>query len=226
MLLDVPLRNCKELLDFGFTKSGLYVVQPGSEGGEFVVYCDMTLLGGGWTIIQRRLNGKLSFYKNYASYRNGFGDFAENLWLGLDKINRLTDSSNTDAPMELYIGLEAFFKRSTFSCFNQFSVGNEASGYLLKVSGYDQSSTAGDSMTFHNSQKFSTYDNDQDDHNTNCAETFKGGWWYRNCHKTNLNGVYYEEGRHSRVQDGLSWTAWVGDKHSLKSTLIAIRPKV
>ena len=219
--LDVPLRNCKELLDSGFTKSGLYVIKPGNEGGEFVVYCDMSILGGGWTIIQRRLNDKLSFYKTYAIYQNGFGDFAENFWLGLDKINRIT--ANSDTSMELYIGLEAFFGRSTFSLYNKFSVGDEASGYLMRVSGYDRSSTAGNSMFFHDNQRFSAYDKDQDQDDTNCAETFKGGWWYNNCHKTNLNGMYYVKGENSGVTDGLSWTTWVGNRHSLKSTLIAIR---
>ena len=218
-LLDIPLRNCKELQDSGFSKSGLYTVEPGNGVGQFVVYCDMTLLGGGWTVIQRRLNDKLSFYQNYASYQSGFGDFAENLWLGLDKISRLTSE-----PKELYIGLEAFFSSSTFSRYDKFSVGNEASGYRLTVDGFDQSSTAGDSMTFHSNQQFSTYDRDQDSHaSTHCAETFKGGWWYNNCHKTNLNGRYYGNGQHNGVGDGLSWTAWVGDRHSLKSTLIAIR---
>ena len=203
-------------MDSGFSKSGLYVIQPGNEGGEFVVYCDMTLLGGGWTIIQRRLNNK-----------NGFGDFAENLWLGLDKISRLTDSSDTDTPMELYVGLEAHFGRSKFSRYSDFSVGNEASGYRLRVSGFDRSSTAGDSMTFHSNMKFSTFDRDQDTHKSNCAQTFKGGWWYNDCHESNLNGVYYRssEGFYD-VRDGLSWTAWVGYRHSVKSTLIAIRPKI
>lgn len=220
----VPLRNCKELLDAGFSKSGLYVIQPGGQGGEFVVFCDMTLRGGGWTIIQRRLNNNLSFYKNYASYQNGFGDFAENFWLGLDKINRLTDSSN-----ELYIGLEAHFGHSTFSLYNDFSVGNEASGYRLTVRGFDKvPSTAGDSMAFHNNMKFSTPDRDQDgSKDESCAETFRGGWWYNNCHKSNLNGKYYGGlERYYHVPDGLSWSSWVGNKHSLKSTLIAIRPKI
>lgn len=208
-----------------FNKSGLYVVQPGA-GGEFVVYCDMTLLGGGWTVIQRRVNSKTSFHRNYAGYTNGFGDLAENFWLGLDKISRLT--SNSDGPMEIYFGLEAFFGVSASSNYRTFSVGNKETGYTLSISGYNRSSSAGDSMSFHNNQKFSAFDKDEDKHSRDhCAKKFRSGWWYKNCHVANLNGVYYDGGALSNryLPDGVSWGTWLGSKYSLKTTVIAIRQR-
>lgn len=199
------------------------MVQPGN-GGEFVVFCDMTLLGGGWTIIQRRLNGNTKFDRDYAAYKNGFGDFAENFWLGLDKINLLTQESNTQSTMEVYFGMKAFFGASSFSRYSSFSVGTEEDGYRLKISGFS-GGTAGNSMTFHNNQKFSTFDKDQDIHkNQHCAQSHKGGWWFKNCLSANLNGKYYESESSHNVDDGINWTAWLGPSNSLKSTLIAIRP--
>ena len=219
------MQNCKEILDDGvFNKSGLYVVQPAS-GGEFVVYCDMTLLGGGWTIIQRRLNSKLSFDRKYSSYKTGFGDFTENFWLGLDKISRLTEPENT---AEVYFGMQSFHGRSSHARYSVFSVGPESSGYKLRIDGFRGGSrNAGDSMSFYNGQKFSARDKDQDTNKSNyCKRSFNGyngGWWFKDCVYSSLNGKYYENGQHYYAVDGLSWRTWLGSTHSLKSTVIAIR---
>ena len=56
------------------------------------VYCDMNTDGGGWTVIQRRGDfGRPDdyFLRNWAEYRNGFGDPEEDFWLGLEAIHRL-----------------------------------------------------------------------------------------------------------------------------------------
>lgn len=194
-----------------------------------MVFCDMTLLGGGWTVIQRRINGDLKFDRNFVCYKNGFGDLWENFWLGLEKIHRLTQHCSTgDATMELYVGLEAFHSRvgDAFARYTDFQVMSEADGYKLLLKGYNASSTAGDSLSSHSSQKFSTYDTDQDKHSNNCAALYKGGWWYRNCHESNLNGIWYENGRLAdfHVPDGIIWESWIGDQYSLKNTVLAIRP--
>jgi len=46
----------------------------------------------GWILMQRKVTGgSVSFQKNWADYREGFGSAAgnDNYWLGLDKIYRL-----------------------------------------------------------------------------------------------------------------------------------------
>ena len=56
----------------------------------------------------------------------------------------------------------------------------------------------GDSLSYHQGRPFSTKDRDNDIAVTNCALSYKGAWWYKNCHRANLNGKYGES-RHSQV---------------------------
>lgn len=48
----------------------------------------------------------------------------------------------------------------------------------------------GDSMKYHNSRPFSTRDKNPEPLGFHCAKAYMGGWWYKNCYKVNLNGLY------------------------------------
>ena len=57
-------------------------------------------------------------------------------------------------------------------------IDSEDEGYCLHVGGY--TGTAGDSLSAHDGQKFTTVDRDNDDnYRYNCAENFKGAWWFK-----------------------------------------------
>ena len=44
-------------------------------------------------------------------------------------------------------------------------------------------------LDYHNGMAFTTTDRDQDLVSGNCAALYGGGgWWYKNCHRVNLNG--------------------------------------
>jgi len=67
--------------------------------------------------------------------------------------------------------------------------------------------------------KFSTRDQDNDASSSRtCAVEFKGGWWYKNCYDSNLNGVY------KGGDDGVEWYHWKGWWYSLRFTEMKIRP--
>ena len=86
------------------------------------------------------------------------------------------------------------------------------------------SGTAGDSFSAeHNGMAFTTKDSDNDISSDNCAQNFKGGWWYGKCHSSNLNGLYHH-GNHKSYADGVNWYHWKGHHYSLKKTEMKIRP--
>jgi hypothetical protein len=74
---------------------------------------------------------------------------------------------------------------------------------------------------------FTTRDSDNDRSGwRNCAEAFTGGWWFHDCHSSNLNGIYHN-GHYSTAEgdrDGVVWEAWKGLQESLKETVMRIRP--
>jgi len=86
------------------------------------------------------------------------------------------------------------------------------------------SGTAGDSLSNHRGSPFSTKDQDNDSRNKrNCAVLYKGAWWYKNCHESNLNGLYHH-GAHSSEGDGVNWYHWKRHKYSAKRAEMKIRP--
>lgn len=54
------------------------------------VFCDMETAGGGWTIIQRRKSGLVSFHRDWKQYKQGFGSIRGDFWLGNEHIHRLS----------------------------------------------------------------------------------------------------------------------------------------
>ncbi|XP_031556939.1 fibrinogen C domain-containing protein 1-like isoform X1 [Actinia tenebrosa] len=214
--IGVP-KNCAEVLRGGGKKSGVYTVDPDGKG-PFKVYCDQKTSGGGWTVFQKRQDGSVNFYRGWADYKNGFGDLKGEFWLGLDKINRLTYQTRN----RLRVELEDTKGNSAYAEYDYFAVTSERSKYKPSLGTY--SGTAGDSLSQHRGLAFTTKDRDNDsDKSRNCAVTFKGAWWYKACHHSNLNGLYHH-GKHKSYADGVNWYSWKGYKYSAKRAEMKIRP--
>ncbi|XP_052060853.1 ryncolin-2-like [Mytilus californianus] len=205
------VRDCSDL-DRKRYRSGVYKIYP-ARGAGFKAYCDMETDGGGWTVFQRRQDGKVDFYRGWEEYANGFGNLKTEFWLGNDKLYKLTSKGH----YELRVNLEDFNGDQAYAKYSTFYIADRSAKYRLTLNGY--SGTAGDSLKMHDKQAFSTKDKDNDIYSSNCAERFKGGWWYNKCYDSNLNGLYIGN---KKDDNGLLWYKWKGAQ-SMKNTSMMIR---
>ncbi|NXC81761.1 TENA protein, partial [Cercotrichas coryphoeus] len=207
-------KDCSQALLNGEATSGLYTIYlNGDRAQPLQVFCDMGEDGGGWIVFLRRQNGKQDFYKNWNTYVAGFGDPKDEFWIGLENLHKITSQGQYELRVDLRDKGD-----TAYAVYERFSVGDAKSRYRLRVDGY--SGTAGDSMTYHNGRSFSTFDKDHDSAITNCALSYKGAFWYKNCHRVNLMGRY---GDNSHSQ-GVNWFHWKGHEYSIEFAEMKLRP--
>ncbi|CAH1224803.1 ANGPT2 [Branchiostoma lanceolatum] len=209
---------CADYYASGQTTSGVYTLSSGVE-----VYCDMDTAGGGWTVIQRRQDGSVPFNRTWEEYKQGFGDKNGEYWLGNENIHLLT----TQKSYTLRIDMSDWEGESRFAVYSTFRVSSESDGYRLSIAGY--SGDAGDSMAGShslNGRRFSTVDRDNDVSSAHCSQRWgQGGWWFRHCSHSLLNGRYLGNcGSSCPGSQGVVWYHWRGWYYSLKSVSMKIRP--
>ena len=83
----------------------------------------------GWIIIQRRVDDSVSFERSWNEYVTGFGDVEGNFWLRLEEMHDLTAAQS----MSLQIDVVPFNIPAVSIPYQQFHVGDAASGYLLTI---------------------------------------------------------------------------------------------
>lgn len=202
------------------SQSGVHIIYPSDPRFGVPVYCDMDTPGGPWTVIQRRMDGTVNFHRGWDQYVAGFGDVNGEYWLGLEFIHKITMKKQ-----KLLVEMTDFEGGKASAMYSSFSVGGDCDGYKLIVSGFTNGG-AGDSLTYHNHRRFSTFDKDQDHWGNNCAKVYGGGYWFNNCHHSGPNGEYLwgNLAQGAPAHRGIIWNSWKGNIYSLKSISFKIHP--
>ncbi|GAB1597852.1 fibrinogen-like protein 1 [Argonauta hians] len=207
--------DCSAIYKAGNKVSGVYKIQPHGFTCTLTVWCDMETDGGGWLLFQRRANGTENFNRKWSDYKDGFGDVSSEFWLGN---NHLFFLSNQKA-YELRIDLWDFEGNQAYAKYQSFKIEGERDNYRLHVSAF--TGTARNSFYLHNYAFFSTVDRDNDKHTrVNCASQWDGGWWFTNCWRAYLNGLYHRKS-FAKFR-GIAWNSWKYEQ--LQGSEMKIRP--
>ncbi|XP_061589067.1 fibrinogen-like protein 1 [Cololabis saira] len=231
-------RDCSEVFEDGNVASGLYVIRPDGSPTALSVFCDMKN-GGGWTVFQRRKDGKESFDRAWVEYKHGFGDLYSpegEFWLGNEPLHHITSQGKYD----LRIDLEDLKGNQRIAEYKNFRVDNEQDQYQLHVGEYtgdtrdirNDGDVLGDGRGSANSPcaggiKFSTYDHPNvingDPDKARCIGHSKSGWWFCRCDSGKLNGRYYKGPFEAMTDDGVTWYLWHGWSYAIKSVVMMLR---
>ncbi|XP_033114766.1 ficolin-2-like [Anneissia japonica] len=203
-LYDVVInRDCTQVEQLRNRRSGVYNVKPCASCSTRKVYCDMKTEDLGWTVLQRRRDGSVDFYRNWDEYADGFGDLCNEFWIGNEFIHKITSS----AIYELRVDLIDYDGKSYCATYDSFRIENASDKYRLRLGNYINSeSNIGDALSVHGNFHFTTKDEDNDNRlGSNCAIEFTGAWWFRNCFAARLNGVFSPIKLSMSVSHGISW---------------------
>ncbi|XP_021115102.1 tenascin-X [Heterocephalus glaber] len=213
--LPVPFpRDCGEEMQNGGGSRATTIFLDGNRERPLSVFCDLETDGGGWLVFQRRVDGRTDFWRDWEDYAHGFGNVSGEFWLGNEALHSLTQAGDYSMRVDLRAGDEAVFAQ-----YDSFRVDSAAQYYRLHLDGFH--GTAGDSMSYHSGSVFSARDRDPNNLLISCAVSYRGAWWYRNCHYANLNGLYGSAVDHQ----GVTWYHWKGFDFSVPFTEMKLRPR-
>ncbi|XP_028746820.1 angiopoietin-related protein 5 [Peromyscus leucopus] len=218
------------------TPSGLYIIFPEGSSYPFEVICDMDFRGGGWTVIQKRMDGTVDFRRPWCDYLDGFGDLLGEFWLGLKKIFYIVNQK--DSSFMLHVALESEDDTLAYASYENFWLEDETRFFKIHLGRY--SGNAGDAFRGfrkddnQNAMPFSTSDVDNDGCHPACLVNNQSvescshlhnntGWWFNQCGLTNLNGVHYVPGKLRAT--GIQWGTWTKNNSfvRIKSVSMKIR---
>lgn len=108
-----PMVSCKQQQKCGVARQDAAELQGWLEQ---LYICDAFAPGGGWTVIQRRVDGSVSFDRTWRDYKEGFGDLHSEFWLGNENIHELSSQGE----YSLLIQLEDWSNKHKHALYQSF----------------------------------------------------------------------------------------------------------
>jgi len=225
-------KDCHDLWLAGHAESGVYSIVRGMEMQP--VFCNMTLYGG-WTVIQRRMDGTQDFDRDWKDYSKGFGSVYGEYWLGLETIRWLTHSRI----YKVAFIITDWNDKKRIVNYDQFLVYGQE--YVLSVKGFS-GNEKDDMISASNGMPFRVRHQDRStsiNANAGCTATRRSGWWFPpNCGQANPNGPYtmsvlapvedqavdYNLKGKTSQPPMVRWLTWCDVTDFLKSITIQIMP--
>ena len=137
-------------------------------------------------LIQQNVDGSDFFNRSWTEFKFGFGDRRGNYWIGNELLSQLTLRYSC----KLKFDLQSIINNNWYNAeYSTFTVLTEADNYELQVAGFSGNASH-DALSYSNVMMFSTYDRDNDRSSGNCAASYGGGFWYKDCARCGFAGRY------------------------------------
>ncbi|GFO06960.1 fibrinogen-related protein 2.2 [Plakobranchus ocellatus] len=127
---------CERGMGDDVTKNYPHYVIMSHDGPKRQILCDTHTDGGGWIVFQRRATGDVDFYRDWTSYREGFGSLTGDFWMGNEAIYNLTDARRATGDVDFYRDWTSY-REGFGSLTGDFWMGNEALYNLTDADPYE-----------------------------------------------------------------------------------------
>jgi hypothetical protein len=203
-----PGTSCRMMKNQGsVTTNGTYYIAPtGNDADLMQVFCDVTTLSDGWTMVLNSNRSVANPKPNWSDAVNSMnltGTFgsdlnAFDLILGLKYWNNIGDSMLVEIGSSAQtITKRAVYLNTSLNAGNNYALSLGAETLFLGA-------TTPGIKSYHaaNSFQFSTYDADHDTHGSNCSAMMGNSpWWYGAC----WSGSFWGGGDSGGYQDAPFW---------------------